>query len=70
MFAAKCDNCKEEFYEGSEYSCTGSEDIVREELMESDWHTDEPESEKHYCCNCWWIDDEDLVHIDKTRFKL
>lgn len=67
MFAAKCDNCKKEYYEDTDFSCMGDAGLVREEMMESDWH--ETDDEKHYCEKCWLYNDNDEVVIDISRFK-
>ena len=67
MFAAKCDNCKKELYEGSEYSCMGDEIAVSMDMGNSEWH--KTDDDKHYCCDCWSYDENDEVLINKDRFK-
>lgn len=71
MFAAKCDNCKCEVFDNSDYSCYGDKEQVREEIDNADWLIEEEKGKepKHYCPACFSYDDEDNVVINKDRFK-
>ena len=72
MFAAKCDNCKCEVFENSDFSCYSNPEQVRDEISNADWHeTDykKPLESKHYCPDCFEFDDNDELVIIKDRFK-
>lgn len=59
MYAAKCDNCSEEVkLGGGEYSAYAEQDGVIDEMIASDYHF---AGDKHYCPDCWSLDDEDNI---------
>jgi len=66
MFTVICDNCKADSNRNSEYSCWNDEGTARDTAMESDWHE---EGDKHYCPDCFNVDDNDNVTININRFK-
>lgn len=60
FYGVECDNCSEIFEDFSGISFRArSEDIV-EDVKECEWHVD---GEKHYCKNCFHVDDDDNVII-------
>jgi hypothetical protein len=61
-----CDNCNKEYE-----SCEGFTifpDDVDNRASDDDWHTErsETEDDKHYCPNCYEVDDEDNVTVKKS----
>lgn len=64
MYAAKCDCCGEEVKLMGEFAALVDELSVREDLMESGYHTD---GNKHYCPGCWSYDDEDNIVIKPKK---
>lgn len=61
MYTVECDRCKKTSGEDSEYAGWGDKDYAVEEAMSDDWieHTDG----KHYCPDCYTINDEDVITI-------
>lgn len=72
MFGCHCDNCGEPFIdEENGYSVFADEtDILNEVRNFETWHTEGPfGNEKHYCPDCFSINDKDELAIDMTRSK-
>lgn len=64
MYTVECDNCKKTRGEDSEYSCWNDENYALEEAIDHDWIDHEG---KHYCPDCYKIDDDDnITIIEKT----
>ena len=60
MYTVQCDNCKTTSGENSDYSCWGDKQVALEDAIESDWIEHEG---KHYCPDCYTIDENDEVMI-------
>jgi len=60
MYTVECDNCKKTRGSESEYSCWNDEAYALEEAIDSDWIEHEG---KHYCPDCYKIDDDDNITI-------
>ena len=60
MYTVECDNCKKTSGEDSEYSCWNDDAYALENAMDNDWIEHE---EKHYCPDCYKIDDNDNITI-------
>jgi hypothetical protein len=68
MFECTCDNCGEQWQHGHDgFVALADEDSLSNTVSDDeDWHTDrQPGSEpdKHYCPDCFHIDDEDNLII-------
>lgn len=66
MYEAHCDNCLESFDFFGEYVALPDKMSAKEEVGNSDWHT---EKDKHYCDACHSLNDEDEIVINKDRKK-
>lgn len=66
MFTVICDNCKKDQGSESEYSCWNDKGAALDEAFEADWIE---EDGKHYCRECYKIDDDDNVVINIERFN-
>lgn len=67
MYTVECDLCKSKFVD--EYrGVVGWTDYetARENALESDWLENHQQDEKHYCPDCYVINDEDEVINEKT----
>lgn len=61
-----CDNCQETFQDGhSGYSMFTDENQAHEYADNAEWHL----LDKHYCPDCFTIDDEDVLHVNSERTK-
>lgn len=64
MYTVECDNCKTVSGADSEFSCWGDKAIALEDAIENNWIEHEG---KHYCPNCYTIDDDDNITIKKVN---
>ena len=64
MFTVVCDNCGKDANENSDYSCWNDTETALDQAMESDWHEKDM---KHYCPNCYSMNDDDEIIIDESR---
>lgn len=63
MYSISCDNCNKDYYNDHHgWSAMNDQIGIQELVDEDDWHT---EGEKHYCPDCFIIDDEDNLIIKK-----
>lgn len=73
MYSGKCDNCGEVF-EDAHHGWTAfvDEGILEEYMSEEGWYVAETSKgvpNKHYCENCWSMNDDDEIVIDANRKK-
>ena len=64
MYTVQCDNCKCTSGDNSEFSCWNDESTALDEAKESEWIESEG---KHYCPDCYSIDDDDNIIINEKR---
>jgi hypothetical protein len=60
MYTVVCDNCGHDIGADDEYSCWNDKGYAEDNAMQSEWYR---EGEKHYCPDCFDIDDEDNLII-------
>lgn len=69
MFSAKCDNCDKEYMEAHNgWSAMSDESGLVELMSNDDWHVHD-DGNKHYCSDCYTIDDEDNLIIKENPLK-
>jgi hypothetical protein len=72
MYGCHCDNCGEHWIDEEKgIAVFGTEnDVLNEVRNFESWHTEGPfGNEKHYCPECFTINDNDELVIDMTRTK-
>lgn len=73
MYSAKCDHCKNDWYDDHNGWCAMSDETSMQNVLnEEGWHTgDEKYNEgidgEHYCPECWSYDDEDKFILREDR---
>lgn len=60
MYSIQCDSCKRVGVEDSDYAGWNDKTTVWEEADNSEWIKID---DKHYCPNCYTIDDDDNITI-------
>lgn len=71
MRGCQCDNCKGMFEDYDNHTYWADLEVL-DVMDDSDWHTVETkdvETDKHYCPNCYKIDDEDNLIVNSERTK-
>lgn len=67
MFSISCDNCNEDYIESHNgWSAMNDQSSIQELADNDGWHTDD---EKHYCPNCFTINDEDNLILKQVTSK-
>ena len=73
MYTAVCDHCQFAYGMDGEYSAWGEKSTMEEVLTDDGWYTDSPEipmdPDKHYCPDCWYIDDNDVIVLKVDRLN-
>lgn len=70
MYAAKCDNCGEGWRNHDGICAYHDKGCMEEQLSNDEWHTEEGDlTDKHYCPNCWYMDDEDNIQLKQQKEK-
>ena len=69
MYTVQCDGCGELANEGTDFSCMSDESSAEDYFCEY-WHIDrESATRKHYCPNCFDINEEtdeiEIKHLNK-----
>jgi len=64
MYTVVCDNCKDVFEDYEGFAAWHDENDAEESAMNKEWYKD---GDAHYCTDCYKINDEDELVIDKTR---
>lgn len=62
-----CDGCEEPFESADGFACyCGDKDgsMIEQEALDSEWII---LGERHYCPNCYTIDENDIVHTKDGR---
>lgn len=66
MISAKCDNCKNNWYNDHYgWMCVTDESSMESMLDDDEWY--KGENGKHYCPECYSFDDDDNFVLDETR---
>jgi len=74
-YSCHCDNCKDLFFEEHEgFSIRFAEDNLIEDIKNADWligstKFSQGEDGKHYCPQCYKINDDDGVGIITSRYS-
>ena len=64
MYTAVCDNCKVDVNEGADIAAWDNKSFVVECTQNAGWYQDE---DKHYCEDCYTINEDDTVEVNKLR---
>jgi len=65
MYTVVCDNCGEDAFTDSDFSCWCDQQVA-EEFAKDDWGYIEHEG-KHYCPKCYEYDDDDNLIIKQKE---
>lgn len=61
-YSITCDNCKDTLQDWNDFSIWADKGTAEDEVSYNDWHEEEG---KHYCPNCFKIDDDDKIILIK-----
>jgi len=69
MYTVICDNCGVDVNEDAEYSAWNDKGYAEETAMNADWirEVSSMEEDKHYCPDCAYYNDEDVLIIKEER---